>query len=357
MVLFHGTTLSRARRIQIEGFRAKSPSRMVWFAKHKGIALNRARHKARRGRDTPVVLTCDLNLPALRKSLGSRRVRVQGSVVVVDGPVPASVLTESSSVLVPSRPDHLRIWVNRLLGFAPHEGVGRTDPGLDRLSRWLDQRIASNPVGDLKREELLEVGAQCLPGFFKRGRPDFERVSVPSEHEDPEPEPDEDSARSADTEKALGLMASESPAKRVRGLGLLVKTEDPDLLDWCLMYLGDPSADVRVAALDTMCGCEHGDPEAIVPLAGSDDKRIRAAAVAVLARHSGKYAPLWFEYGLADPSACVRLKTASLLGRLDPAEHRKVFELALHDPNPTIVRSAKKLTAGKGYARASSQRA
>ena len=319
---------------------------MVWFAKHKGIALNRARHKARRGRDTPVVLTCDLNLPALRKSLGSRRVRVQGSVVVVDGPVPASVLTESSSVLVPSRPDHLRIWVNRLLGFAPHEGVGRTDPGLDRLSRWLDQRIASNPVGDLKREELLEVGAQCLPGFFKRGRPDFERVSVPSEHEDPEPEPDEDSARSADTEKALGLMASESPAKRVRGLGLLVKTEDPDLLDWCAMSLGDTSDQVQVAALEAMLACEAIDEELVRPYAEAEGRRLRGAAIAALARHAPEGAEGWLRLGLTDPEPHVRVAAARQLGGIDPVEHAEVFDLALMNSHAEVVRIAERLAKG-----------
>ena len=106
---------------------------------------------------------------------------------------------------------------------------------------------------------------------------------------------------------------------------------------------------MRVAALHTMLRCEDGDAEVIAPLAESEDKRVRAAAVAALAKHSGEDALHWFEWGLKDPYACVRLETAAVLSQLDPAEHRAIFELALYDPNPQIARLARKLTAGKGY--------
>jgi hypothetical protein len=43
------------------------------------------------------------------------------------------------------------------------------------------------------------------------------------------------------------------------------------------------------------------------------------------------------------------MKTASLLKKLDPAEHRKIFELALYDPNPQVSHVARKLTQGKGF--------
>ncbi len=109
---------------------------------------------------------------------------------------------------------------------------------------------------------------------------------------------------------------------------------------------------MRVASLRTMLRCERADPQIIVPLAESADKRVRAAAIAALAKHSGRDAPRWFARGLKDPSACVRVETAALLSRLDPAEHRgAIFELALYDPNPEIARRAEELTAGKGYAK------
>ena len=74
-------------------------------------------------------------------------------------------------------------------------------------------------------------------------------------------------------------------------------------------------------------------------------------SIAALARHAGGKAPFWFRRGLKDPSSCVRLATAAQLSRLDPTQHREVFELALYDPNPDVARRAEKLIAGKGYAR------
>ncbi len=116
------------------------------------------------------------------------------------------------------------------------------------------------------------------------------------------------------------------------------------------MFLTDESADVRVAALRTILCCEQADPERLTPLAESPDKRIRAAAIAALAKHSGAAAARWFR-GLKDPSACVRLETAAVLSELDPTENRKIFELALYDHNPQIAYLARKLTDGKGYAK------
>jgi HEAT repeat protein len=210
----------------------------------------------------------------------------------------------------------------------------------------LDQRIASNPVGDLKKEELLEVGARCLPGFFKRGRPDFERVSVPSEFEESEPRTDEDPERSADTEKAIGLMASESPAKRVRGLGLLAKIGDPDLFDWCAMSLGDESDKVQVAALEAMQACDEIDEELVRSYVEAEDRRLRGAAIATLARHASEGAEGWLRLGLTDPEPHVRVAAARQLGGLDPSAHGEVFDLALMNSHAEVVRIAERLAKG-----------
>jgi HEAT repeat protein len=115
------------------------------------------------------------------------------------------------------------------------------------------------------------------------------------------------------------------------------------------MLFDDESKEVVIAALRTMLRCDAGSPEAILPLAASEDKCIRAAAIAALTKHSCQDAPRWFERGLKDREACVRLETAALLPQLEPNEHRDLFELALYDPNPEVARIAQKLTARKGY--------
>ena len=140
-------------------------------------------------------------------------------------------------------------------------------------------------------------------------------------------------------------MESTNAKRRVRGLKRLAELKVADLFDWCLMFLEDESRDVRVAALQGMVHCDEIDRTVLAPLVDSDDVRIRASAVAVLARHGGGGAVRWFERGLKDPSACVRLETAALLDHLDQDANHSLFEIALHDPNPCVVRFARKAIA------------
>jgi len=127
--------------------------------------------------------------------------------------------------------------------------------------------------------------------------------------------------------------------------------EDEDLFEWCMMFLDDPSPQVKVAATRIMSDCKYIAPEVVIPLTDSSDKIVRAAAVAVLAKHAGAEDPEWFELGLRDPEAHVRVATAEQLGVLSPVKHRSIFELALYDPNPKVVRQAEKLAAGTGLGR------
>ena len=115
------------------------------------------------------------------------------------------------------------------------------------------------------------------------------------------------------------------------------------------LLLSDESVEVRTAALQTIVHCNDGDTELLLPFVESQNKRIRAAAIAALAKHSSEDAPRWFERGLKDREACVRLETAALLPALDVTQHRGIFEIALYDPNPEIKRLAEKLTTRKGY--------
>ncbi|MGY8825455.1 MAG: HEAT repeat domain-containing protein [Candidatus Latescibacterota bacterium] len=78
-------------------------------------------------------------------------------------------------------------------------------------------------------------------------------------------------------------------------------------------------------------------------------KRLRAAAIEVLELHGGEIAPEWFWKGLTDPEPHVRLSAVKYLDRLDPKEHRDVFETALYDPHPHIAKVARRLTQGMGY--------
>jgi hypothetical protein len=345
MIVYHGTTDRGARRIALEGFLPRKPSRRVWFAKSRAYAEGRARTKARRAHDRPVVLTCTIDVTQIRRRLGARRV----------------FLRSHPGVEAPTTPEDLARWVNRLLGLRAQKGVGRSHPGIDRLSRWVRNRLTSQPGSRIALSELLQLARQWLPEHFDgveidpqllKVRRRIKTLEVRVEAGEPAPPPPTD----PNEDRAIELLADPSPRRRARGLGLLAQIQDPDLFDWCAMFLDDEAAEVQVAALRTMLRCQDSDPDVIAPLAESPDTRVRAAAIAAMAKHSGRQAPAWFERGLKDPAPCVRLETAAVLSQLDPAEHRAIFELALYDPNPQVAHLAAKLTAGKGFSKAAWRR-
>jgi hypothetical protein len=349
MICYHGTTRRRAQRISEEGFLPRRPSRRVWFAESRAYALTRAKTQARRSDDRPVVLACDLDLNELRRRLGGHRVMHRSRIIAVDGPVPQAVLRTHLELGVPSTPRELTTWLNQLLGLKQHKGVSRTDPGVERLSRWIANRRSSQPWCKIRPTELLRLAQQWLPDYFQGFEVSPGEMSV---HRTVTPGPSEEEAEPSVADlrerEAVDALVDARAKSRIRGLEILADIEEPDLFDWCAMLLDDESVEVRLASLRTMLRCEAVSTEPIRPLASSENKRIRATAVAVLAHHSARTA-WWFEYGLKDPAACVRLATAALLPELDPERHRGIFELALSDPNPKVAQTARRITAGKGF--------
>ena len=352
MIVYHGTTRRRAERICAEGFTPRKPSRRVWFAKGKGYAIGRARTQARRGHDRMVVLTCELDIPGLRRRLGAKRVVFRSGIIAIAGPVPVTVLRSGPGEgLTPRSPEELNRWVCWLLGIPSWQGPGRTHPGIDRLSRWVCNRMRSEPNRHIHQRELAELAQRWLPECFHGVQLDPDTLAIRGKYDQvhvkaklPPPDPRE--------AEALDCLDDESPRRRVRGLALLDEISDPDLFDWCAMYLEDPSDKVRIAALRTIAhDCQDANVDLLEPFAASADKHIRAAAIAGLCRHcGGSAAARWFRRGLKDPCPMVRLETASQLAHLDATRHHRIFELALTDPNPKIVQAADHLTAHKGYA-------
>ncbi len=353
MIVFHGTTARRARRICEEGFLPRKPSRRVWFAESRAYALGRAKTQARRSHDRAVVLTCDIDVPRFRARYGGKRVLQRNRVIAIDGAVPVAVLRSRPQAGVPTTPEEIARWVNSLLGVKPHRGVGRRHPGVARLSEWVNKRLQTATRKGVSPRELFYMARRWLPEAFEGYEIDPESLRVFRQAGDVHVRVDE-GALAPDPREAEALECLESPKARgrVRGLELLAKTRDPDLFDWCAMFAGDAAPTVQLAALRLMSRCDDGSPEAIEPLATSRSKRVRAAALAALAHLGGAGAVAWFTRGLKDPCPCVRVAVARQLEHLDATEHRAVFELALYDPNPDVARTARKLAAHKGYAKA-----
>jgi hypothetical protein len=351
MIAYHGTTARRARRILLEGFRPRKPSRRVWFAESRAYALGRARTQARRAHDSPVVLTCSIDVPLFRQKLGGRRVFHKGRVIAIDAAVPVTVLRSHPFVVdQPTSPHELAAWVNEVLDVKPYKGVGPRHPGIQRLSRWMVNRLSTRPNRSVRAVEILEKARRWLPDVFEgfvvdpktlKSSRTVERVHLHVEPPKHEPDPRE--------EQALESLEDPRPERRMRGLRLLRELGDPDLFEWCALLLDDESVHVRVAALHTMLHCDAGEPDVIRPLAADEDKRVRGAALAALGKHGGEEAAGWIRHGLKDPSPCVRAECARVLSDFDPVGNRPLFELALHDPNREIARQAQRLVVGKGY--------
>jgi len=350
MIVYHGTTRKRAQQICTVGFLPKKPSRRVWFAETKRYALGRAKTQARRTRDRPVVLTCEFDVGLARQRFGKNKVFHSNQVIAVKGKVPVSVLRSFPDVVdTPVAPTELANWVNRLLGLKRHKGVGPRHPGIERLSEWVRNRLASRARKTIKPRELVYMARRWVPEFFEGYVIDADHFKAFRHVKTIEVETAIDEVVPDQELEALECMESPKVKRRIRGLKLLSEIEDPDLFEWCSMYLDDDSVEMRIAALHTMLQCSAIESETILHLADSEDQRIRAAAIAVLAKHGDEDREHWCRIGLTDPSACVRVETAQILPEFDPTKYKAIFNVALHDPNPEIARRAERLTRGKGY--------
>ena len=348
MNFYHGTTLRSAIKIAQMGFLPRGGA--VWFTTSKNYAQGRSRQKARRTGSPPFVLACEIDLPELYDLLGKNHVMRSGGIIAVRGRVPPTVIRSHFMLELLNSPGQIAKWVNQKLRREPYEGISPRHPGIERLSRWMENRMTSGTGSTIRPEEFSQKLCQWLPDFFQGVEitPEdlrFDRFPEPVEFETEPPTEEQDPRE----RKALDDLAASAPKRRIRGLKLLAWLGNEDLSDWCTMFLSDDSLEVRIAGLQTLARCDDGALEVILPFAESEDKRIRAAAIAALAKHSAEDAPRWFERGLKDREACVRLETAALLPKLDVTQHRAVFELALYDPNPEIKGMAQKLTARKGY--------
>lgn len=348
MKYYHGTTLRSAIRIAEIGFLPRKGA--VWFTTSKQYAQGRAKQKARRTGSSPFVLNCEINISELYNRLGKKLVMRGGGVLAIRGRVPSTVIRSHFTLELLNSPEHIAKWVNQRLGRKPYEGISPHHPGIDRLSRWMENRTVSGTGSTIRPDELSRKLQQWLPDFFQgiEIAPEDLRFDYFPEPAEIETVPPSEPVNSRE-ENALDDLAAAKPQRRIRGLKRLARLGNEDLYDWCTLLLSDKSLDVRIAALQTIAHCDDGDPEIILPFAESQNKRVRAAAIAALAKHSAEDAPRWFERGLKDREACVRLETAAVLPMLDVTQHRRIFELALYDPNPEIKNLAQKLTTRKGY--------
>ncbi|HUW84441.1 MAG TPA: hypothetical protein VMZ31_16775 [Phycisphaerae bacterium] len=290
---------------------------------------------------------CELDVDEVRRQLGGKGVIHRKGIIAIDGPVPIEMMHSLSLADFATVPAEIAAWANSLLGLPPEAAVQPKHPGVIRLSRWINARLASGGGGRLVSSELVDRAGRWLPEFFKTATLGPKRLGAHrrvglTEYDVDEPQ------RGPDPREVEALQGLDNPRpeERVRGLALLGEMGAADLFDWCVMFLDDEAQPVRIAALHTMLQCDSIIPEAIETLADSQDRSTRAAAIAVLAKHSDDGSAGWIKRGLADPQVCVRVEAVRFLNRLDRRRHRRIIELASHDPNPDIAARARKCLSG-----------
>lgn len=349
MEFYHGTTLSSARGIIENGFRPRGGA--VWFTNNRSYAKNRAEQKARRKNGRPVVIKTELDAQHLRTHLSSGKVQIRGGIIAVNEHLSVQLLQSNLFELL-ACPVALSQWINRQLGLYSHNGVSQNHWGIVRLAHWMNNRMQSGTGNRINRQDFFFKGKQWLPAFFDRipfspeGLPiqhlQNDTIEVTVLYPDTQGKPVQPVKVDTHYTKAITDISDQNLKRRIRGLQFLEKIETEDLFDWCVLHLEDESVDVVCNALRIMQRCDDGYIAPILAHAESKNKRIRASALAALAKHDSDDAERWFERGLKDSEACVRMEVARLLPMLDRVEYRTLFDIARHDPNPAVKRSAKK---------------
>ena len=239
-----------------------STSRASWTGQQTRTPRSVARQQARRTKDRPVVLTCELNKKGLRARYGSNRVFWRNGVIAVRGGVPVAVLRSYPAPAdQPSSPSELAEWVNHVLRRKRHKGVSKRNPGIVRLSEWVTKRLAHRPKGIIGPAELLDMARRWLPEAFGGQKIGEKRLESSRTVRTIEVEAAVAGVAPLHEDQALELMDADDPKKRAKGLATLAEMGDPDLAEWCAMFFDDESLDMQVAALRTLLRCNEIEPE------------------------------------------------------------------------------------------------
>ncbi len=65
-------------------------------------------------------------------------------------------------------PAELAAWVNGRLRLAGRRRVSRTDPGIQRLWRWMKHRVQFQPTRRTSEAEIVKRAVRYLPGLFEQ---------------------------------------------------------------------------------------------------------------------------------------------------------------------------------------------
>lgn len=146
MKFYHGTTLQNAIRIAEMGFLPRKG--VVWFTTSNHRAQRRAKQKARKIASPPFVFVCEINVQELYNRLGKHLVMRSKGFLAIRRRVPPTVILNASELIVR--------WVSQILQGESYESISPHHPGINRLSRWVENRLKAGTDGAIRPKELSQ---------------------------------------------------------------------------------------------------------------------------------------------------------------------------------------------------------
>ncbi len=206
VTLWHGTTVSRARSILKEGFRAKKARNQkgrMFFAARPSMARGIAQARAS-GNDPPAVLMCSIDLShydqyerrgndvyvfrhnCIASEVVQKMERLPGQRREKSEKIPkkrkdASVKPTDIALTFNSGRAGIAYWINSCLNLDDTDRIQEDYEAVEKIKQWLDDQVDAGRFGAVPNDEMLEQVRKILPlRVLRRGTINDVRLHYPS---------------------------------------------------------------------------------------------------------------------------------------------------------------------------------
>ena len=188
IVVWHGTSQSRAKSILKEGFRPKvkkGEERRIFFTQKPAVAREYARKRGKNESDGPAVIQCAINLNEYqdyqRRGEGVfafKAERISSDVIRrVSGHKReprkkpekrkyANVESSGVALTYNSGPAAIAYWINNYLALNDHRRIPENHQAVEGIKQWLDEQIEQGMFGEAPHTEIREQVTTRLPEYL-----------------------------------------------------------------------------------------------------------------------------------------------------------------------------------------------
>ena len=183
VVVWHGTSKSRAESILKEGFRPKKSGKSrMFFTRNPAVARRYAQARARGETDRPAVIMCAIDLneyddyerrgqgvfafraecissEVVRNVRGARRQPREKPEKQKD----ASVELTNVALTFNSGPAGIAYWINSYLKLSGQDRIDEEHEAVVKIKQWLDAQADAGRFGEVPADEMLEQMRKYLP--------------------------------------------------------------------------------------------------------------------------------------------------------------------------------------------------